>query len=67
MTFEGCMGLMISVGGKRVFALREQRQGGRNRMVYGGGEKTLGMWIIKEFGADFYWSERKFEKNSYDA
>lgn len=36
-------------------------------MVYGGGEKTLVMCIIKEFGAYFYWSERKFEKNSFDA
>lgn len=29
-------------------------------MVYVSKEKTLGIWIIREFGADFYWPESKF-------
>lgn len=48
--------------GKRSSSWEKQTQGGRKIMVHECKERALGMWNIREFRADFYWSENKFEK-----
>lgn len=48
--------------GKRSSSWEKQTQGGRKIMVHKCKQRALGMWNIREFRADFYWSESKFEK-----